>query len=364
MRTFTAPAFPSSPQSHGKASRPSQQDVGKQQGVGEVMYRVTSLTVAALAAAIGLAGPASAKPNPQYVAISFDGALDIPQWERSRALAAETGASFTYFLSCVFALSQDTRDIYNPPAPAPARSNVGFGYSKEDVAARLHQIWTARTEGHEIASHACGHFDGAEWALTDWKHEFDQFSDILRHAWRNNGIGGEPEGWRAFVEEEIIGFRAPYLAHGPAMFEALVERGFAYDASTVSREPIEPDLEAPLVSLPLPMIPEGPQGRPVLAMDYNLYVRHSGGLERPSEAALFEERTLEAFRAAFERELSGQRRPLSLGFHFTLMNDAAYWRALERFAHEVCTRPDVACVSHAGLVKQLAGPATSAIDGQ
>jgi hypothetical protein len=30
----------------------------------------------------------------------------------------------------------------------------------------------------------------------------------------------------------------------------------------------------------LPMIAECPQARPIIAMDYNLFVRHSAGIER------------------------------------------------------------------------------------
>ena len=39
-------------------------------------------------------------------------------------------------------------------------------------------------------------------------------------------------------------------------------------------------------------------------------MRHSGGLERAGEAAAFETRALEAFRAAFEVQYSGERVPL------------------------------------------------------
>jgi hypothetical protein len=81
-------------------------------------------------------------------------------------------------------------------------------------------------------------------------------------------------------------------------------------------------------------------------MDYNLYVRHSGGKENAAHSAAFEQRTYEAFRAAFDREYVGARTPLQLGFHFVLMNDGAYWRALDRFAEDVCTKPDVACISY------------------
>jgi peptidoglycan/xylan/chitin deacetylase (PgdA/CDA1 family) len=288
--------------------------------------------------------PAPAKP--QYVLISFDGAHDLAQWQRSRNLAALTGARFTYFLSCVFLLSRETREHYHAPGKSAGRSNVGFAQSKEEVRARLGQIWLARAEGHEIASHGCGHFDGKGWSKAEWLNEFGQFSQILRDAYKINSIAGEPEGWAQFAETGITGFRAPYLSTGKNLYAALEDSGFSYDASSVSKGPADPEKINGVTRFALPQIPEGPSGRRVIAMDYNLFVRHSKGEEQEDRKAAFENRSYDAFRAAFEAEHQGGRRPLEVGFHFTLMNGGAYWRALERFAGEVCARPDVRCVSY------------------
>ena len=42
------------------------------------------------------------------------------------------------------------------------------------------------------------------------------------------------------------------------------------------------------------------------------------------------------------------------------MNGGAYWRALERFAGEVCVRPEVACISYRDYLERTrpapAGP--------
>ena len=85
------------------------------------------------------------------------------------------------------------------------------------------------------------------------------------------------------------------------------------------------------------MIPEGPAARRVIAMDYNLFVRHSGGFERPDDdARLRGPRLRRPSRRPSTRNMRGERMPLQLGFHFTLMNDGAYWKALERFAGDVC----------------------------
>ncbi len=126
----------------------------------------------------------------------------------------------------------------------------------------------------------------------------------------SNGIDGEPKSWRHFAEKEITGFRAPYLSTGKALYAALAEDKFSYDASGISRGPAEPASDAGLTHFALPQIAEGPKARRVIAMDYNLFVRHSGGLERPSEAKNFEDRAYDAFLASFNQEYHGKRVPL------------------------------------------------------
>jgi len=300
----------------------------------------------------GAATSGQAAPKPQYVIISFDGAHDIAQWERSRALAERTGARFTYFLSCVFLLSKETRGEYRAPGKRAGSSQVGFAQTKEEVADRLGEIRLASDEGHEIASHACGHFDGKGWSKTDWLNEFASFKRILADAYAINHIEGEPADWKSFADAAVSGFRAPYLSKSAALYSALETAGFSYDASGISRGPVEPRPEGGVERFSLPQIPEGPAARRIIAMDYNLFVRHSGGFERPDEAAAFQERSYEAFKAAFDAQYEGGRTPLQLGFHFTLMNDGAYWRALERFAADVCVMVDVVCTSYADYLKR------------
>ena len=85
-----------------------------------------------------------------------------------------------------------------------------------------------------------------------------------------------------------------------------------------------------------------------------MFVRHSGGFEREDKDAVFENRAFDAFENAFNAEYQGKRTPLQLGFHFTLMNGGAYWRALERFAADVCQKPGVACVSYRDYIARNA----------
>ena len=310
------------------------------------------LVSASLIALPAMAGPAPKVEDvktPQVVLISFDGAHDLAQWQRSRELAARTGARFTYFLSCVFLLSRETRGAYQAPGKSAGKSNVGFAMTKKEVVDRLGQINLASAEGHDIASHACGHFDGGKWSKAEWTKEFDAFSTIMRDAYKINGIAPEPSGW-ARIAASVKGFRAPYLSDSKGLSAALHDKGFAYNASGVSRGPEEPRLDGTMMEFALPLIPEGPSERQVIAMDYNLFVRHSGGIDKPEEAVKYENRAYGAFRKAFDTQYQENRIPLQIGFHFTLMNDGAYWRALERFAGEVCVKSDVECISYADYV--------------
>ncbi|MGB3538231.1 MAG: polysaccharide deacetylase [Mesorhizobium sp.] len=312
--------------------------------------------LAALGAAHADPPPASQPAPPkQAVIISFDSARDIAQWERSRALAKRTGAHFTYFLSCVYLLSKDTAKQYKAPHRAAGKSNIGFAPTKEDVAARLEQIRLAASEGHDIGSHACGHFDGKDWSKADWLDEFGEARRIFENAYAINGISPEPADWSAFAKTAVVGFRAPYLSTGKALYQALPEAGFVYDASGVSRGPALPATIDGITHFSLPLVPEGPKGKPVIAMDYNLYARHSGAKEQLADAKGFEDRAYAAFRAAFDTQYAGKRIPLEIGFHFTLMNGGAYWNALERFAGEVCVKADVECISYRDYLSRKRG---------
>ena len=316
--------------------------------------RLLAQGLAVISATAATAAQTAPPDRPQQlVLISFDGARDNALWERSLRLADRSGARFTYFLSCTFLISKAERGRYKAPGQTAGRSNVGFAQDQRDALTRLGHIWSAYQAGHEIGNHGCGHFDGKAWSKAQWALEFEQFDKTLIQAWSDNGASA-PAGWQAFARSGVRGFRAPYLSTGDGQFEALAERGFAYDASSVSRGPAAPDFGHPTARFALPLIPEGPKGRRIIAMDYNMFVRHSGGQETLFDGKEFEKRTLAAFREAFETEYSGLRRPLQLGFHFVEMNRGAYWRALERFAEETCGRPDVACVTYQEALRRLA----------
>lgn len=293
------------------------------------------------------------KPK-QLVMISFDGAGANHLWQRSRDLASRVDAHFTYFLSCTLVIERAKARSYQGPRQKPGKSNIGFAQTALEARERLGHVWQAHLEGHDISSHTCGHFDGGEWTATDWTTEFRTFDDVLTGAWKTVGAETEePAGWKDFVRNGITGFRAPYFSTGPGMVEAEKQAGIRYDASLVTKGPMWPEEKDGLIRFGLPLIPEGPSGRPIIAMDYNLFIRHSGGLDNPSRSAEFEERTYSAFRTAFDKQYDGDRIPLQIGLHFVEMNGGAYWRAMERLVTEVCGKEDVACVSYSQAIDML-----------
>ncbi|WP_205421238.1 polysaccharide deacetylase family protein [Rhizobium terrae] len=308
------------------------------------------------ASAPASAGENGAREKPkQLVMISFDGAGANDLWQRSRDIAKRVDAHFTYFLSCTLVIARADARSYQAPGQKPGRSNIGFARDAAEARERLAHVWQAHLEGHDIASHTCGHFDGKDWTADDWSAEFAAFRRVLADAWKANGAASEePAGWRNFVANGIGGFRAPYFSVSPGMVEAERKAGIRYDASLVTKGPAMPEEKNGLIRFGLPLIPEGPSNRPIIGMDYNLFIRHSGGLDNPSGSAEFEGRAYSAFRAAFDRQYDGDRIPLQLGFHFVEMNGGAYWRAMERLVTEVCGIKDVACVSYSEAIGMIA----------
>ena len=320
-------------------------------------FKSVSSCLFALSLLSPMAARAQDKPK-QIVLISFDGAHDNALWTKSREMAARNGAHFTYFLSCTFLMNHDQAKAYRAPGQRPGKSNVGFAKSEEDVRARIANIWGAHLEGHDISSHACGHFDGKGWSEADWKQEFESARAALRDAWKNVGEADkEPPGWADFAVHDVKGFRAPYLSTSDGLVPAEKDMGFEYDASLVTRGPMLPQTVASLYRFGLPLIPEGPDHHLVIGMDYNLYVHHSKGVEDKADSKIFEDRSFDAYEAAFRQQYDGERIPLQLGFHFVEMNAGAYWRALDRFVSDVCHRPDVACVSYSEAIPMIASRA-------
>ncbi len=288
---------------------------------------------------------------PQFVLLAFDGSYSLDAWKRSRSFAQQMAQKnipvyFTYFISGVYFVNNEKRTLYTPPAgKGRGQSAIGWGGTTEEINLRLEQLNQAYQEGHEIASHAVGHFNGSRWSEADWKKEFAYFDQFIFDAYKINNLKGS----LAFDRSEIQGFRAPELGHSPGLYKTLKKEGFRYDTSRVAPANYWPKLENGIWNFPLASLTTAKTRKSVLSMDYNFYYLHSQAKPNPSQAQRYEEDMFQTYLNYFQSNYSGNRAPVHIGHHFSEWNKGAYWNAMFRFAEAVCGKSEVRCVTYSEL---------------
>ena len=312
-------------------------------------------------------GPAapevSVERPPQYVLLAFDGSQSHEMWRATMDLAdtltaEKKPARFTYFISGVYFLAEKHRRLYVEPGRGPGRSAIGWGSSKDnDIVERIARVNEAHAKGHEIASHANGHFSGSDWSEAQWRSEFQQFNRLLFDAGKNNELPAGADGTLpsvALEPRQIVGFRAPQLGTSTGLWSTLGATGFRYDTSRTANPDYWPQkLPASGWNFPLAEIRIPGTAVRTLSMDYNFYYAQSGGKPYKPKAALFEQQMYEAYIQYFNANYTGNRAPVHIGHHFTKWNDGAYWRAFQRFARAVCGKPEVRCITNRELADVL-----------
>jgi len=276
----------------------------------------------------------------QVVHIAFDGSSSLPVWQQTLDFALTHDVKFTFFVVGTHLLNDDLATLYDPPRRRPGRSDVGFGGTKEEVEQRLNMLRRAYREGHEIAGHANGHWDGTTFSTEEWAAELSQFDTFLRQAYALNDIEDpNPSEWRRLADS-VIGFRAPLLAHNPAMYEALYKAGYKYDTSKVLKlDPLAAYQESNVLIYPLHSLSTG-RGR-TITMDYNFFVLDEGRVEGAGANML----------AAYNNHLRIAQdlgnAPIQIGHHFSRWSRGQYWWALKAFIKTNCGRDDVSCITFA-----------------
>lgn len=316
---------------------------------------LTSLLAAACA--VGCSGDSVADPGasesevgtvarpPQFVLLAFDGSLNNDFWQESRAFAKSANLKFTYFISGTYFIPNAKKAQYVAPhGLGPGKSAIGFGGDLDAIATRYANVQGAHDEGHEMASHANGHFDGASWTEADWTSEFEQFDKIVFQ-----GVGGTSPGL-SFAANTSIGFRAPQLGHNPALFKVLAKRGYAYDTSKTSASDFWPTQKDGVWNFPLAELRIVGSGKKTLSMDYNFYVADSKGEPNPAGKETFKKQMIDTYAKYFEQNYFGNRGPVHIGHHFSKWNGGAYWEAMQAFAKKVCGLPEVKCVTYKELL--------------
>jgi len=276
----------------------------------------------------------------QIIHIAFDGSSSLPVWQQTLDFATEHDVKFIFFVVGTHLLRDDLATLYDPPRRRLGRSDVGFGGTKEEVEQRLEMLRRAYREGHEIAGHANGHWDGSGFSYDEWMSELAQFESFLAQAYILNEIDNpNPAEWRRLTDS-VIGFRAPLLANNPAMYDALRDSGYKYDTSQVLKlDPAETYAESGVRIYPLHSL-SSQRGR-TITMDYNFFVLDDGRVEGAGANML----------NAYENHLrianGSDRTPIQIGHHFARWNRGQYWWALKAFVRANCDQPDVSCITFA-----------------
>ncbi|MXM66358.1 hypothetical protein GR925_23750 [Streptomyces sp. HUCO-GS316] len=306
--------------------------------------------------------PERLKPGlrpPQFVVFSWDGAGEDGQklFSHFREVAKANNATMTYFLSGVYMLPEDKRDLYRPPQHSPGRSDIGFN-DEEGVADTVKQLRLAWLEGNEIGTHFNGHFCGrgggvGEWSVDDWKDEISQAKQFVK-SWKTN-TGTRTAAPLPFdYDKELVGARTPCLEGRKNFMKAARDMGFRYDSSGVN-EQVWPRKTDGLWDLSMQLVPFPGHSHEQLSMDYNFMVNQSGTRTQgdPGKHDLWGDQMRDGLLKGFDRAYNGNRAPLIIGNHFESWNGGTYMRAVEEVVEEVCTRSEVRCVSFRQLADWL-----------
>jgi peptidoglycan/xylan/chitin deacetylase (PgdA/CDA1 family) len=300
--------------------------------------RARIVASALFVAGLSAAAFAGVDRPPQFVAIAFDNCTELERWQQLSDFAAEMNRDgdrihFTFFVSGTNFIADAERASYQGPRQRPGASMINFGGRAEDVRRRVEYAKELRARGHEIASHAVGHFNGAGWSAAEWSAEFAAYDEHLQRT-------GLPA---------VAGFRAPYLATSPGLYAVLKDRGFRYDASRTALAGEWPKRIDGVWRFNLVGLRLRGSGQSVLSMDYNFFVAHSRAIDDPQRQALFRDQMLETYLEYFKANYSGNRAPIHIGHHFSNYQRGAYQQALIAFARAVCGLPEVRCVTYSKL---------------
>ncbi|MGC2998886.1 hypothetical protein ACPF8X_11080 [Streptomyces sp. G35A] len=306
--------------------------------------------------------PERLKPGqkpPQFVVFSWDGAGEDGQklFSHFRKVARENNATMTYFLSGVYLLPEEKRDLYHPPQHSPGRSDIGFN-DLQGVADTVKQLRLAWLEGNEIGTHFNGHFCGSgrgvgEWSVSDWKDEIAQAKRFVK-TWKTNTGMRNSAPLPFDYDKELVGARTPCLEGRKNFLKAARDLGFRYDTSGVNDQ-VWPKKKQGLWDLSMQLVPFPGHSYEQLTMDYNFMVNQSGATTKgdPAKHELWGDQMRDGLLRGFQRAYRGNRAPLIIGNHFESWNGGTYMRAVEEVVEAVCTKREVRCVSFRQLADWL-----------
>jgi hypothetical protein len=306
-----------------------------------------------------------AAPHKVAFNMAFDGSKSSAMWVETMAFARHIKKDygkdlpFTYFINTAYF------------DPAVQGSAIGRAESDAEAKTRWALVQQAVNEGHEIADHTVRHKDGSKFTAAQWEKELREFHELMQKnlfepikddhgnpvfpQWKKipaasgavrppNAV--EMDGCLVVPKYPIehkgrvlfdaqgnpnldnpdlipyrpVGFRAPELAHNAAMYEVLERMGYTYDTSKFSAKEIGYDRMThegrPFDLWTFPLIKYA--GSATIPMDYNYYEQKVSGDRMADDYK-------HSMLAAAENG-----RPWNIGHHFSLWNEGAYWKAMQK----------------------------------
>jgi hypothetical protein len=315
----------------------------------------TTAAVPALAKALPPGGLYEGVRPPQFVLVSFDGAADQAILDRWTAVSKKAPAHMSFFLSMVYMLGKEKRELYQGPRHNPGESNIGFAPTggvplPEWMSMTVKGLQDAQRQGHELGMHFGGHWCGASgvrsWNADDWRADLEASEALGANVDANNALA--PAVGSPFLSKPV-GARTPCLEGNQNLLEpVLAEKGYRYNASKSRNLNEWPTAANGVWQYGFPSIAIAGNKLALLAVDYsinyNLVANH--GEASVKRAAEIEPLVYDGYVNAFNTVYYGNRAPLELSNHFTNMSHGAYNNAVEKFVLNVCAKPEVHCVSY------------------
>lgn len=299
--------------------------------------------------------------KPQIVLFSFDGSKSLEKWQDSLDFAQKLEQEnihlkFTYFISGVYFLKPEYKDVYKPFGYESGFSFIGYGDNDSDIAQRIKFLNLAKARDHEIASHLNGHMDGSKWTQDVWERELASFNDLIFNFKINNHNPNLPE--LELRPNDIQGLRAPSLGVNSYLWPALAKFNYKYDTSQTGEANQWPLKDQYGVwHFYFPSIQVAGTNKYILPSDYNLYLAQTGtkSLARKNTDQWndLKEQALSSYRQYFERNFKGARAPMLIAHHFSAWNDDVYYEAMKDFAREICGQKEVHCITFSEAVEYL-----------
>jgi peptidoglycan/xylan/chitin deacetylase (PgdA/CDA1 family) len=270
------------------------------------------------------------------ILISFDGSGYFKMWEDSIAFAQENNIVYTYFISSPYFITE-SQAAKKPYWALTEIKKLPYCKIMKDrdargVQRRVNYVLEALHDGHEIASHLCGHYDGSRWTYEQWMNEFRYFDFSMRQAGINPNLHG------------IWGCRTPYLGVNDAFFRALRDSGYKWSSNKgYSSDPKHiylADIEIPIREIRIVFGRFGDNGEKIAVTDgmvlpfddaFDSYVRQNFHTITTLEDNNLVEELEEAYFQSLCWDYLNMCPPTQICLHFAQFPGQPYYNAMKRF---------------------------------